>query len=196
LKPEKTLEIGMAYGLSTLFICQAHHDNGSGAHIAIDPFEDTRFKSIGLLNIKRANLEQLLRFYRSSSDEVLPQLCAQKDRFDFAFIDGSHLFDRVLVDFFYIDKLLNAGGHVAFDDLWMPAVRKAASFILKNRAYTLVRLPSKPKTSVWRRVLRIGRRIVQSPFGRDWTLKFVPQNVVVFKKVAHDSRHWQFHRAF
>lgn len=28
MKPANTLEIGMACGLSTLFICQAHRDNG------------------------------------------------------------------------------------------------------------------------------------------------------------------------
>ncbi len=27
-----TLETGMAYGLSSLFICQAHRDKGSGRH--------------------------------------------------------------------------------------------------------------------------------------------------------------------
>jgi predicted O-methyltransferase YrrM len=32
LKPDKTLETGMAYGISTLFICQAHRDNGAGCH--------------------------------------------------------------------------------------------------------------------------------------------------------------------
>ena len=35
----RTLEVGMAYGLSTLFICQAHGDRGSGAHTAIDPYQ-------------------------------------------------------------------------------------------------------------------------------------------------------------
>lgn len=195
-KPAKSLEIGMAYGLSTLFICQAHCDNGSGSHTAIDPFEVTAFKSIGLLNIERADLQHLLRFFQVRSDEVLPQLSAQKESFDFALIDGSHLFDNVLVDFFYVDKLLNVGGHLVFDDLWMPGVRKVASFVLRNRSYLLVPPPSKPATPSWKRVLRTGRRILQNPFGRDWTLKFVPQNMAVFRKVAEDSRGWEFHRAF
>src|SRR5512145_68449 len=54
LKPDKTLETGMAYGISTLFICQAHRDNGAGCHTAIDPFQEQTFKSIGLANIERA----------------------------------------------------------------------------------------------------------------------------------------------
>jgi predicted O-methyltransferase YrrM len=47
---QKTLEIGMAYGLSTLFICQAHQDKGLGSHIAIDPGQTNKWKSIGVLS--------------------------------------------------------------------------------------------------------------------------------------------------
>ena len=195
-RPESTLEIGMAYGISTLFICQAHRDNGAGCHTAIDPFQEEGFKSIGLLNVERANLKDLLRFHQDSSDEVLPQFCAQNKRFDFAFIDGSHLFDFALVDFFYIDKLLHIGGHVAFDDLWMPGVRKVVSFVLKNKPYKLVCVSSKCTTPIWRRVLRVGRRIMQNPLGRDWALKFIPHNVAFLKKVAANGRDWRFHRAF
>jgi len=195
-KPEKTLETGLAYGISTLFICQAHRDNGAGCHTAIDPFQEEGFKSIGLLNVERANLKDLFRFYRTPSDKVLPQFFEQNKRFDFAFIDGNHLFDFALVDFFYIDKLLSIGGQVAFDDLWMPGTRKVASFVLKNKPYKLVRAPSKYRTPIWKRVLRTGRRVLQNPFGRDWVLKFLPHNVAFFKKVAADSRDWKFHRSF
>ena len=60
----RTLEIGMGYGLSTLFICQAHADNGrEGRHIAIDPGQKTTFESIGLLNIQRAELSDRLEFF-------------------------------------------------------------------------------------------------------------------------------------
>jgi predicted O-methyltransferase YrrM len=196
LKPGKTLETGMAYGISTLFICQAHRDNGAGCHIAIDPFQEKTFKAIGLANIERANLKDILRFYQAPSDEVLPQLCAQSERIDFAFIDGNHRFDCALVDFFYIDKMLNLGGHVAFDDLWIPAVRSVVSFVLKNTPYKLVRPVSKRTTPTGRSALRIGRRIVQNPLGRDWALKFVPQNVALLQKVGADRRTWQYHRAF
>ena len=125
-KFENTLEIGMAYGLSTLFICQAHHDKGAGRHTAIDPNQDTVFKSVGLLNIKRAGLNNIFRFFQAPSYEILPQLCTAGEHFDFAFVDGMHLFDYVLVDFFYIDKLLTVGGYIVLDDLWMPAIQKVA----------------------------------------------------------------------
>jgi hypothetical protein len=196
IKPKKTLEIGMAYGISSLFICQAHRDNGGGYHTAIDPDEEDRFKSIGLLNIERAKLEDLFHFFKARSDDLLPKLYAQDKRFDFAFIDGLHLFDFVLVDFFYIDKLLSIGGHVAFDDLWMPGVRKAVSFILKNTPYRLIPPPSRRITPIWKTLKIIGERFIRNPLGRDWMIKLIPQNIAFLKKMAADKRDWQFYRPF
>lgn len=196
MQPKKTIETGMANGISTLCLCQAHRDNGAGSHTAIDPLQENEFQSNGLRNIERANLKDLLRFYPMAADEVLPQLCSQNEEFEFAFIDGNHLFDFTLVDFFFIDKLLAVGGHVAFDDLWMPAVRKVVSFVLKNKPYQLVSSPSQGTTSGWTRALRSGRRILQNPFDSDWGLKFVPQNVALLQKVGSDERKWKFHRYF
>lgn len=195
-KPEKTLEIGLAYGISTLFICQAHRDNGTGCHTAIDPFQEVAYKSIGLLNIKRANLKDLFQFHQVPSDEILPQFCKQKKTFDFAFIDGNHCFDYAFVDFFFIDKLLSIGGQIAFDDLWMPGVRKVVSFVLKNKPYKLIHSPSKYSTPIWKHLLKTGRRILQNPFGRDWVIKSIPQNVAFLKKIGDDNRDWKFHRDF
>jgi predicted O-methyltransferase YrrM len=196
VKPQKTLEIGMAYGISTLFICQALRDNGGGSHTAIDPLENSEFKSIGILNLERANLKDMLRFHEAPSDLLLPQFCTEKKSFDFAFIDGWHLFDFTLVDFYYIDKLLEVGGHVAIDDLWMPGIRKVVSFVLNNKPYKLVGMPSRYPAPFWKRVFRIGRRVAQNPLGRDWRLNFLPNNVAVLKKITADERIWCFHRAF
>lgn len=96
----------------------------------------------------------------------------------------------------YIDKLLNVGGHVVFDDPWMPSVRKVASFALKNTGYQLVHPTTQRRTPPWKRVLRTGRRIMQNPFGRDWALKCVPQNMALLKKLAVERAGRQHHRAF
>ena len=76
-RPRQTLETGMAYGMSTLFICQALQDNGSGCHTAIDPFQASEFKSIGVLNIERAGLSSRFELQQDASDAVLPRLCAE-----------------------------------------------------------------------------------------------------------------------
>jgi predicted O-methyltransferase YrrM len=194
---EKTLEIGMAYGLSSMFICQAHEDKGVGNHTAIDPKQSSLWKSIGLLNIKKAELAEIFRFFEASSDEILPQLVAQKEEFDFAFIDGAHLFDYIMIDFFYIDKLLKIGGYVVFDDLWMPATRKVITFVLRNRAYELVQIFDKIGVRKLVKLQRITRRFFQEPLEfRDFQLKLNPQNICVLKKLAKDKREWDFYRSF
>jgi predicted O-methyltransferase YrrM len=184
--PQRTLETGMAFGLSTLFICQALEDNGAGCHIAIDPFQESEFKSIGVLNVQRANLAHRFELQQAASDAVLPRLCDEGRTLDFAFIDGWHLFDFTLVDFYYIDKLLRVGGHVGFDDLWMPAVRKVIAFVLRNKPYELVHVASSRPAPLWRRAVRIGRRFAQDPVGSDLSTKLLPGNVALLRKTAAD----------
>jgi predicted O-methyltransferase YrrM len=193
LKPEKTLEIGMAFGVSTLFICQAHQDNGAGHHTAVDPNERDAYHGIGLLNMERASLTGRLRFYEEPSQQVLPQLWLREEQFDFAFIDGGHLFDQAFVDFYYIDKLLKIGGCVAVDDLWMPAVRKVISFALRNLQYELIRPFGKADRTDPTVILgRFGRH----PLGRDWRLKLVPENVALLRKLGEHERRWYHYRTF
>ena len=38
----RTIETGLAYGLSTLAICGVHESRGEGSHIAIDPRQSGR----------------------------------------------------------------------------------------------------------------------------------------------------------
>jgi predicted O-methyltransferase YrrM len=192
----RTLEVGMAYGLSTLFLCQAHRDKGSGTHTAIDPHQGSRFRAIGLANVREAGLDDHLRFHEAPSFEVLPALCRAGEVYDFAFIDGRHVFDYVLVDFFFIDKLLRVGGYVVFDDLWLPQVRKVVSFVLRNRGYQLIKLAGTRRSPLWRRAARAIRRFVQTPLTTDVAVKLIGENVCVLKKVTEDERTGSSHRPF
>ncbi|MGH7999576.1 MAG: class I SAM-dependent methyltransferase [Brasilonema sp.] len=192
---EKTLEVGMAYGLSTMFICQAHQDKGIGIHTAIDPMQNSVWKSIGLLNVERAGLADKLRFLESCSHEALPQLLTKGEKLDFAFIDGSHHFDYTLIDFFYIDKLLQLGGYVVFDDIWMPGIRKVVSYIIRNRNYELMKIDT--KTSAWKGLAKSTKRFLQNPLERDYGgIRLVSNNVCVLKKISEDNRDWDYHRSF
>jgi predicted O-methyltransferase YrrM len=191
-----TLEVGMAYGLSTLFICQAHRDKGSGTHTAIDPYQGSRFRAIGLANVGKAGLDGYLRFHEAPSFEVLPALCRAGEVYDFAFIDGRHLFDYVLVDFFYIDQLLRVGGYVAFDDLWLPQVRKVVSFVLRNRGYEVAKVVGSRRSPLLRRAARVVRRFVQTPLTMDVGVKLIGENVCVLKKVSEEQRVGMSHRPF
>lgn len=198
---KRTLEIGMAYGLSTLFICQAHHDNGEGYHVTIDPYEKDHWRSVGLLNVKKAGFEKYTKHYNSPSHEVLPGLLSDKERFDFVFVDGSHLFDHALIDFFYMDKLLKAGGYVMFDDLWMPSIRKVISFILRNRNYALRREFIREAAPLMERMALCLRDASQASFDPyslflKWRLIYGMSNYCVLQKISDDERNWEFYRAF
>ncbi len=191
----RTLEVGMAYGLSTLFLCEALRSNGGGQHIAIDPAQTTGWHSIGLLNVQRAGLSSYLRFMEEFSHGALAKLVDEGQRLDFAFIDGSHLFDRTLIDFYFIDLMLRTGGYVVFDDLWMPAVRDVVSYVVTNRAYS--RVPVVTADSPARRVASVLRRIVQRPFsGHPAQLTFCTSNIYVLRKERDDERKWDFHKSF
>src|SRR4051812_31809848 len=131
----RTLETGMAYGLSTLAICAVHEERDEGSHIAIDPHQSSDWRGIGLLNLERAGLAGRARVIEARSDEALPRLRDEGVRLDFVLIDGLHLFDATLVDFFHADRMLDAGGVVVFHDTWMPAVAQAVEYVSANRAY-------------------------------------------------------------
>jgi len=59
-------------------------------------------------------------------------LLAQSRQFDMALVDGSHRFDAVFVDLYYLGRMLRAGGIVFLDDYQLPAVARAASFFTTN----------------------------------------------------------------
>ena len=130
-----TLETGMAYGLSTLAICGVHEARGEGSHVAIDPHQSTDWRGIGVLNLERAGLKARAQVIEQRSDEALPRLREEGLRLDFALIDGLHLFDATLVDFYLADRLMDVGGVLVFHDTWMPAVAQAVAYVRANRAY-------------------------------------------------------------
>jgi predicted O-methyltransferase YrrM len=190
----RTLEIGLGFGLSALFICQAHQDQGGGFHTAIDPHEDGHYQSIGRLNVRRAGLDGALRHVPAPSFEVLPRLVDAGERFDLAFIDGRHHLDFALVDFFYVDKLLNVGGFVAFDDLWVPGIRRVVSFVLRDRAYVLQPVRSDVRRPFWRTMASTALRILQDPLGLHLRVAAIPQNIAVLRKLSEDTRDWRMRR--
>lgn len=65
-RPQVTLEVGLACGLSTLWICDALRAVGGVQHIAMDP-NQRDFDNTGLLHVNRAGYSDLLTFYGESS---------------------------------------------------------------------------------------------------------------------------------
>ncbi len=133
IKPQRTLEVGMAYGFSTLYILAAMERLGAGHHTAIDPGQQEYFHDVGAMNVMAVGMNGRFSLLREKSSSVLARFGAEGQKFDLLFIDGSHLFDDVLMDFTLSAAVCPIGGSIVFDDAWLPAVRTVISWVRSNR---------------------------------------------------------------
>jgi predicted O-methyltransferase YrrM len=154
-RPRVSLEVGCAYGISSLYICEALREVGAGRHIIMDPYQHSEWEGIGLANLRRAGYLDIADFHEAPSYQYLSRLAEEALKIDFAFIDGHHVFDYVFVDFFLIDKLLRPGGVVILDDLSWPPVRSVCRYVLANLRYKCIgpQMRELPERTAWRKVM-------------------------------------------
>jgi predicted O-methyltransferase YrrM len=160
LKPKRTVEVGFAEGVSTLFFLAAVKANGGGLHVAIDPFERTDHHGVGLEKVRESGMGEHFRFMEATSLSALPALAAEGSSFEIIFIDGDHRFDAVFTDFILADQLCPMGGYILLHDPWMQATSKVVRYLERNRA-------------------DYSRAIVASDV-----------NIAVFRKTGEDRRGW------
>ena len=130
---ERTIETGLGYAVSTLFICEGLIANGpEGRHVAIDPRLPNGHVDAGLRLLEDAGVRELVEFLPERSEVVLPRLLVEGRRFDLAFIDGNHRFEGVFLDLVYCGRLLSPGAIVFADYMQLPAVRRATAFCTAN----------------------------------------------------------------
>jgi predicted O-methyltransferase YrrM len=135
-RPAVALEVGMAFGVSSLAILSALDEAGSaGRLISIDPYQTAQWQGCGAFAVRRAGFEHCHELIEEPDYLALPRLLASGLRLDFAYIDGWHTFDYTLIDWWYADRMLNVGGIAGFNDCGWPAVDKAIRFVLSHRKY-------------------------------------------------------------
>jgi len=91
--PTMSLEVGFAYGVSALFICDALNVRKGTQHIAIDPNQyrgqwGDSWEGIGIANLHRAGYGDIVRLIESPSYRALAELERSGQHLDFAFICG------------------------------------------------------------------------------------------------------------
>ena len=89
--------------------------------MAVDGFQCSGFDDVG-------RLEEA-----GFSDLALPQMVREGLKFQLVYIDGSHRFEDVFCDFYFVRYLVAVGGYVFFDDSSDWKVAKVVRFIRKNR---------------------------------------------------------------
>ena len=147
----RTIEIGLGYGISALFICDGLLANGDAAarHVALDPNQSTRFADCGLQFLDEAGVMGLVEFLAEESETALPGLLREGRRFDLAFVDGNHRFDGVFLDLAYLGRLVEPGNVVFVDDYQLPGVARAVSFFVTNLGWTIEEVSAADDLHQW-----------------------------------------------
>lgn len=130
----RTIEVGLAHGISALFICEGLIRTGrpNARHVAIDPNQERGFSGVALQLLREAGVDHLLEFHGERSEIVLPRLLSEGRVFDLGFIDGNHRFDWVFIDAVYLGRMVRGGGVIFLDDYQLPSVRKTVAFLTNN----------------------------------------------------------------
>ena len=220
-RPTTTLEVGLAMGCSALAICEATRDIPGARHIVMDPRQNARplWGGVGLAHLARAGFADQVEFHEQPSHRALASLEREGRRIQCAFIDGFHTFDHTLLDFFFIDRLLEPGGLVAFDDADWPSVKRVVRFVATNRAYALhAAMPARrSRWSPARRAYEAVRgacgailgglstwpgigSVLREMVGPEWRGLDAPLGIggpcVVLRKLADDTRRYDYHVEF
>jgi len=169
----QVLEIGMAYGLSSLFILQSlkyfsvkHNKDTKYNLTSVDPFQTTQWENLGVQNLINAHLNNNHTLIQQKSYIAMPILLNEKKLFDLIFIDGWHTFDYTLLDLFYAFLLLKKDGYIIIDDALHPGVNKVTKYVQTNYPF-LKKIDTEVKT------------------------------VAVYQKISDsDDRPWNFHKDF
>ena len=134
-----TLEVGLAYGFSTVFLLAALERMGGGTHTAIDPFQMTDWHGIGITRAAELTAGSAVLtpgsfiWVEARSDPALIDLERAGSTYGLVFIDGYHRFDDVLVDFTLSARLCQVGGLIVLHDMWLDSIRAVASFLRHDR---------------------------------------------------------------
>jgi predicted O-methyltransferase YrrM len=194
----RTLEVGCAYGFSSLHIAAALAGRPGAHHINVDPFQSTDWSGIGVTNLDRAGVD-FYELREEPSELALPQLLREGAQFDLLFIDGWHTFDQTLVDIYFANRLVRVGGYIIVDDVSWPSVSKAVSNFAKYPCYQVVGGSSGRAV----RLMNLLARPVK-PFAAifprwlyDYTYGVAKYpSMVALQKVAEDERSFRWFRSF
>jgi predicted O-methyltransferase YrrM len=205
VKPVRSLEVGFALGISTLFILEKcrQYNRGDKCHVVIEPYS---WGPAAMHNISKEGLDKYIDIRNDLSDKVLPSMYLQNERIQFAYVDTTKVFDVVLQDFYFIDKILDVGGVIILDDASMGGVEKVVRFINTLQHYEIMEKFEEVQLSKKYRLLQKVTELILflTPLKRQLSIHSLKTSrglglgyrCIAFKKTANDARPWDWDRPF
>ena len=210
-KPIKTIEVGCAYGISSLYICSSIEKNKGCSHTIIDPFQKSNCNNIGIYNLQRLGYD-FFELIEKPSEIALPELLSSGQKYDLGLIDGWHTFDHTLIDFFYLNRLINIGGIIIIDDIGLPSIKKLMRYILNYPCFELVghvEVKKSRKRELYNLITNFPFRLLSKLFPNRLKYKYFSSNIIksdkelnlkssmiALRKVQEDERNWNWFKEF
>lgn len=207
----RAVEVGCAMGISSMTIAEGIKGVDGSFHYIIDPFQKSQWKNIGISNLKRAGFDNF-RLVEDYSEFALPALVKDGVRVNFGFIDGWHTFDHTLIDFFYINRMLEPGGVVIIDDVHMPAVNKVIRYLYNYPCYQFAGSVENKNITSQRKVFdsaakvfsglkyvtgkKVAAELYNPKLLRSDKELSLNSSMIAFKKISADERDWNWYANF
>jgi predicted O-methyltransferase YrrM len=197
----RSLEVGCAYGLSSLHICDALSSRTAPQHTIIDPFQSSVWDGAGVRNLEEAGF-RFFKLIEERSEFALPELLkVGEERYDFIFVDGWHTFDHTLIDCFYATRLLRTGGYLLVDDVQMAPVRRVVDYLSNYPCFRIhAAVTFTDSRSVKRRMAgqlsgllpeHTRKKMIHPALLSRLADQRTPR-MLAFKKIAKDERAWNW----
>ena len=141
-------------GATTLLFCCLD----PGALVSIAPTAELRDRIFAEATKRQIALKRLF-FICDRSELALPRIAIDRNQFDIGFIDGSHNWPSVFVDFCYINMMMPAGGTLFVDDIHLYSVSQLFNLLRRQEEFEHVARDDKMATF---------RKLVDRPFLPEW----------------------------
>lgn len=209
--PINTIEIGCAHGVSSIFICSSIKKGNNCSHTIIDPFQSTTWKNIGVCNLQKIGCD-FFELIEKPSEIALPELLSLGKKYDLGLIDGWHTFDHTLIDFFYLNKLIDIGGIIIIDDVGLPSVNKFMRYISNYPCYRIigqVDVKKSKKREFYNSITNLPFRLFAKLFSKRLKNNYfsskilksdkelnLKSSMIALIKVQEDERNWNWFQEF
>lgn len=157
------LEVGFGTGSTALYALAAFDAAGGGALTSID-FSPSNFNDLGRRNIAGFERRSDHALVEENSNTALPRLFAEGRRFDYVFLDGWKTFDHLVMETYFVARMLRTGGVLVLDDSYMDSVDRLTRLLTRYYGFKEVDYAGLGQTGRLRLWLALIHRTLRRPY--------------------------------